>query len=59
MVQIHKDYIRIIMLLIAGVLAASWIQINYDFEAGAIYIAMGLISIFMYVIADKLGVVKK
>ena len=59
MVQIHKDYIRIIMLLIAGVLAASWIQINYDFKAGAIYIAMGLISIFMYLIADKLGVVKK
>lgn len=59
MAKIHKDFIRIIMLLIAGVLAASWIQINYDFEAGAIYIAMMLIAIFMYIIAEKIGVVKK
>ena len=59
MVQIHKDFIRIIMLLIAGVMVASWIQINYDFEAGAIYIAMMLIAIFMYVIAERIGVVKK
>lgn len=58
MAKIHKDFIRIIMLLIAGVLAASWIQINYDFEAGAIYIAMMLIAIFMYIIAEKIGVVK-
>ena len=56
---IHKDYIRIIMLLILGLIAAAWIQINYDFKSGVIYIAMMIIAIFMYVIADKLGVVKK
>ena len=57
--SVHKDYIRIIMLLIAGVLAALWIQINYEFETGVIYIAMMLVSIFIYLFADKLGVLKK
>lgn len=56
--RLHKDYERAIMLLIAGIIAALWIQINYDFEAGAIYITMMLISIFVYLIADKLGIVK-
>lgn len=55
---IHQDYIRAIMLLIAGLIAAAWIQINYDFEAGAIYIAMMMIAIFIYLIADKLGIIK-
>jgi membrane protease YdiL (CAAX protease family) len=55
---IHRDYMQAIMLLIAGLFAAVWIQINYDFEAGAIYITMMLISIFFYLIADKLGIVK-
>lgn len=56
---LHPDFKRMIFLLIAGVLAASWIQINYSFEAGAIYIAMMLIAIFIYLIADKLGVKKR
>jgi len=56
MAKLNPDYKRIIFLLIAGILAASWIQINYKFETGVIYIAMMLIAIFIYLIADKLGV---
>ena len=56
---IHRDYKRIIMLLIAGIIAALWIQINYDFESGAIYIAMMIIAIIGYALAEQIGVVKK
>lgn len=55
---LYEDYSRAIMLLIAGLILAAWIQINYSFETGAIYITMMLISIFIYLIADKLGIIK-
>ena len=58
MVKIKDDYIRIIMLLIAGIIVAAWIQINYEFNTGVIYIIMMLIAIFIYTIAEKLGVKK-
>ena len=56
---IHRDYKRIIMLLILGVIAALWIQTNYDFKAGAIYIAMMCIAIFGYAMAEHIGVVRR
>lgn len=54
MVKIHPDYVRIILLLIVGIGLASWIQVNYDFQTGAIYIAMMLIAVILYSITDKL-----
>ena len=55
MAMLNPSYVRIIMLLVLGLIASSWIQINYQFKTGAIYIAMMLIAIFLYSISDKLG----
>lgn len=52
---IHKNYVRLIMLLIPYLLVASWIQINYESATGAVYIAMGLIALIFYSLIETLG----
>ena len=59
---IHENFKRIIMLLVVYLFVASWIQINYQSDTGAVYIAMGLISLLVYALAEQLGlkdVIKK
>lgn len=52
---IHPNFRRIIMLLVVYLFVASWIQINYQSDTGAVYIAMGLISLLVYALAESLG----
>ena len=52
---IHRNYVRVIMLLLAYLMVASWIQINYESTTGMVYIAMGLISLVVYALAESLG----
>lgn len=52
---IHPNFRRIIMLLVIYLFVASWIQINYQSETGAVYIAMGLISLLTYGLAESVG----
>lgn len=52
---IHRNYMRLVMLLIPYLFVASWIQINYESATGAVYIAMGLIVLIFYSIAETLG----
>ena len=52
---IHPNFRRIIMLLVIYLFVASWIQINYQSETGAVYIAMGLISLLTYALVESVG----
>lgn len=52
--KIRKEYARVIILLLVYSLVASWIMINYQSTTGAVYIAMGAISILAYAIVEAL-----
>lgn len=52
---IPKDYSRVIFALIAGMIFAIWIYINYNPEAATLFLIMMASSIIVYYISAGLG----
>ena len=43
-----REYVRVFILLTVGMITALWIQVNYEFSAGSIYLSIGVVTFMIY-----------
>ena len=48
MAEIPKEFIRVFILLIIGLVLALWINVNYDYEVGITFALIGAVTLIIY-----------
>jgi hypothetical protein len=54
MAKTPVEYTRVFIILVVGMITALWIQTNYQFNTGMIYLSIGVVAFLIYKYTNEL-----